>query len=156
MAAFVEKLCEHVGIVRVGPHATTFGMPYARSATYVLKDGYAIVKGFTESGFATSEYREAITAINDAEGKLVAYDRAGPPPIRLIQLNPELTNGRIIMRKHHVSEAKKPDGTVDHAKVAEGMAYWMGEIQSGRASIIAGDQSDLPNGDTLIWFVRHH
>ncbi len=155
MPAFVEKLCEHVGIVRSGPDAHVFGDPYLRSLTYAIEDGYAVPKGYADAGFSPAEYREAIRAINLATGKLVAYDRA-KTPYRTVQIDPGQTKGKIIMQKHHVNEARKADGTVDHAKLAEGAAYWMGEFQAGRAKIIAGNQDELPNGDTLIWFIRHN
>ena len=155
MAAFVEKLCEHVGVVRVGPDAHVFGDPYRYAFVYVIENGYAVCKGLADAGFSHAEYREAIDAINKSTGKLAAYDRAKTPH-RTIQKDPGQTQGKIIMHKHHVSEAKKPDGSIDHAKVAEDAAFWMGEIQAGRASIVAGDQSELPNGDTLIWFIRHN
>ncbi len=156
MPVFYEKLCEHVGIVRSGPDAHVFGDPYVRSLVVHIEGRYAVPKGFADAGFSTAEYRQAIAAINRATGKLVAYDRAKDAPYRIVQIDPGQTKGKIVMQKHHVNEAKKSDGTVDHAKLSEGAAYWMGEFQAGRAKIIAGDQSELPNGDTLIWFIRHN
>jgi hypothetical protein len=154
MPAFVEKLCEHVGIVRVGPHAHKYGDPYRWAVTYLLENGYAVLKGYADAGFSAAEYREAITAINDAEGKLVAYDRSKDKTSRTVfQVSPTQTQGKIIM--HKVTDAIKPDGTIDHAEVARGAAYWMGELQKGTHAIRKGGEADIGNGDTLIWFIRH-
>ncbi len=152
MPAFVEKLCEHVGVVRVGPDAHVFGDPYRYAFIYVIENGYAVCKGLADAGFNPAEYREAIQAINHATGKLASYDRA-KTPYRTVQKDLGQTEGKIIMHKAH--EAIKADGTVDHVKVAEGAAYWMQQIQSGAYKLITGGEAELGGGNTLIWFVRH-
>jgi hypothetical protein len=55
---------------------------------------------------------------------------------------------------HHIDEAKKPDGTIDHGIMLEHAAHAAGQIAQGHYHIVDAGQSTLHNGDVLGWFVR--
>lgn len=148
MGAFVEKLCVHCGLVRFGPLANNYGDPYDGSVPYVIEDRYAVLKGFSDRGICASEYRAIIHAINDAEGKLVAYDRLTSHPYRMAQIE---LKGPLFMTKHtipHTSEALSP---VDHM-IAIGKA---GEnIKAGHSTLLDHSglnvsEQDLGDGTVL-------
>jgi hypothetical protein len=119
VAAFAEKLCDHCGVVRVGPMARAYGDPYEYSVTYVERGAFAEPVGFDHPKISKSDFADILRAINRATGKLVAYDRAGPPPTRLVQINPELIEGRISMSAHksHTHVPSPEDALDAHGKI---------------------------------------
>jgi hypothetical protein len=112
--AFAEHLCEHCLLVRVGA-AGPFPAPYRYSVTFVMRGEFAEAVGFSQRKVAPSDFETVIRLVNKATGKLVAYDRAGSPPTRVVQIDPGLINGRILMthrKPHHASHANTdtPEG----------------------------------------------
>lgn len=120
----LEHLCEHCGVVRVGANAP-FPAPYLYSVTFVIRGAYAEPVGFDHRRITPSEFKAIISSINQATGKLVAYDRAGVPPSRVVQINPGLTKGKIAMTidRSHLSKTHVPspahaqhrDGSIDES-----------------------------------------
>jgi hypothetical protein len=102
--AFVEHLCEHCGIVRVGPDAAALPDDYVYSVTYILKQlgtrgVFAVPIGFSRKGLPHDEAELIVRTINGASGKLVAYWRKRPRPHWLAQIPPDETGGRIAMER---------------------------------------------------------
>lgn len=128
MGAFSESLCDHVGLVRIGALARAYGDPYDYSLTYVIRGEYAEPVGFEHKQITPTDFKDIIRSINQATGKLVAYDRAGPPWTRVVQIDPKLTKGRIVMAidRSHLSKthipsparAQKRDGSINMKTVA--------------------------------------
>lgn len=106
MDVFVERLCEHCGVVRVGATGP-FPAPYRYSVTYVIRDGFAEPVGFDHQKATPREFHAVIASINRATGKLVAYTRAGNPELRIVQIDPSTTKGKIVMHRKpkHVAHA---------------------------------------------------
>lgn len=122
VAAHVAHLCEHCICIRVGASGP-FPAPYRYSVFAVHSGEFAEIVGFDHPRPAYSEYKAVIQLLNQATGKLVAYDRAGPPPTRHIQLDPGLTKGKLVMAidRSHLSKthipsparAQKRDGSIN-------------------------------------------
>ncbi|HEY2010507.1 MAG TPA: hypothetical protein VGH23_16075 [Rhizomicrobium sp.] len=104
MQAFVEHLCPHCGLVRVGPDAAVLGDDYLYSVAYVIEwvgelGLFAVPKGFDHKNLEQSEAELIVRKINEASGKLVAYWRKRPRPHWLAQIPPDETGGRIAMKR---------------------------------------------------------
>jgi hypothetical protein len=106
MDAFVEHLCEHVVLIRVGAGGS-FPAPYRYSVTVRTHGSHAEPVGFDHPKISRSEFELLIRTINSVTGKLVAYDRAGPPVRRMIQLCLKSTKGKIVMAPYN---ARGEDG----------------------------------------------
>lgn len=112
-----------------------FPAPYRYSVTYVERGDYAEPVGFDQPKIMDSDYEDIIRTINEATGKLVAYDRA--PFHRVTQINPKLTKGRIVMHKHHVSEAHKNDGTIDQTAALIGTLDACVSVLKGELKLVS-------------------
>lgn len=72
MKAFVERLCEHSGIVRVGPECEKYGDPYEYAVAYYVEGPDAIVKALVvptedneEHGLKPSHLAACTRALRD-------------------------------------------------------------------------------------------
>jgi|SRR6185295_8827418 len=154
MTAYVEHLCEHCGIVRVGADAP-FPAPYRYSVTFVIRGAYAEPVGFDHPKISPTDFFDIISSINQATGKLVAYDRAGVPPSRVVQIDPRLTKGKIIMSKHQhrsAHEAKKADGSVDQNTVLVHSVEAILAILKGDLKIVKADNSQDSHNPKLMHY----
>lgn len=141
--AYVEHLCEHCLLVRVGAIGP-FPAPYRYSVTFVQRDGWSEGVGFDHKGATPEEFEAVIRLVNQVTGKLVAYWRAGPPPIRVVQIDPGLINGKILMSKdkhqhRHAHEAKKDDGSLDQNTVLIHSLEAIIAVLKGELKIVGGD-----------------
>jgi hypothetical protein len=50
MKAFVERLCDHAGIVRIGPNCEKYGDPYEYAVCYHVEETDAVVKALVSDG----------------------------------------------------------------------------------------------------------
>lgn len=87
MQAFVEKFCEHAGVVRAGPDAIAFGAPYDFAVAYKVDGQRAIIKGLVANGSFTNAHARAIIAALRAIGLLAVWERAN-------KKRPHLVRGR--------------------------------------------------------------
>lgn len=74
MRAFIEQLCSHTGIVRVGPHAEKFGDPYDGAVVYLIDGETAHIKGLTSGGISFAHYK-ALSAILGLRGLKPKWQR---------------------------------------------------------------------------------
>lgn len=139
MTAYAEQLCEHCGIVRVGA-AGPFPADYRYSVTYIDRGEYAEPIGFDAPKIRREDFDAIVRTINEATGKLVAYDRA--PNSRVIQINPTLTQGKIVMTKHahHVDEAKTADGSIDQTVAVQHTLEACVAILGGKLKLVHMEQ----------------
>lgn len=144
--AYVEHLCAHCCIVRVGA-AGPFPAPYRYSVFAVHSGDYAEIVGFDHPDPAPSEYRTVIALLNKATGKLVAYDRAGPPPTRVVQIDPGLIKGKIAMTKLHTHvttpNAVKKDDTIDKSELAKDSEHARDAFLHGRETMLDVGRVDV-------------
>lgn len=156
---FVEQLCDHCGVVRVGAIAP-FPAAYDYSVTYVIRGEFAEPVGFDHPKISRSDFADIIRAINQATGKLVAYDRAGPPPTRVVQIHPGLIEGRIVMAAHkshsHIPspEDAMKDGKPDLAAFDTDGAQAREVFLSGKETLL--DAKRLVCQDGSVWDMFHH
>lgn len=100
MDVYAEHLCEHCILIRVGA-VGPFPAPYRYSVTVVHSGEYAEAVGFDHKHITADEFESAAKLINQVTGKLLAYDRAGPPSVRVVQKDPSLTKGKVVMSNHY-------------------------------------------------------
>jgi len=124
MRCHIELIDEPTGCLRLDAEGP-FPFPYRYAVHFKRGGEYAEPFGFDHESFTPSEFQYIIRQINQATGKLVAYWRAVPRPHRVVQIDPGLVNGRIVMKKQHpphvhkhASEAIGSDGAVDQNEVA--------------------------------------
>lgn len=143
MDVYLEKLCEHCGVVRVGA-SSPFPSPYQYSVTYVIRGAYAEPVGFDHPKISPTDFQAIISSINQATGKLVAYDRAGMPPSRVVQIDPRLIKGKILMSKHahHVDEAKR-DGAVNQIIAVQHTLEACAKILGGSLTLVSMKQEGV-------------
>jgi hypothetical protein len=127
--------------------------------TYIERDGFAELVGFDHRKFSLAEYRAVILSINHSTGKLVAYDRAGPPPLRIVQQPPSQTKGKIVMlhkRPKNVAHAINVDtGEVDERKVADELENSVIPLlRSGRLKLRNPTETKLDDGWDRLSFER--
>lgn len=147
----VERLCEHCGIARVGADGP-FPSPYRYSVTFVERGEFAEPVGFDHPKICREDFDSIIRAINEATGKLVAYDRA--PFHRVIQINPALTKGKIVMTKHahHVSEAKNHDGSINQFTAVQHTLEACVAILAGKLTLVHMEQSPVEGHHNRVRF----
>lgn len=64
MKAFVERFCDHGGIVRSGPECDSFGKPYSFAVAYSVQGRQARIKGLVAgSTFSRPHARAIIKAL---------------------------------------------------------------------------------------------
>jgi hypothetical protein len=156
VTAFIEHLCEHCLLVRVGA-AGPFPAPYRYSVTFVLRGDFAEPVGLCQRKIAPSDFETVIRLVNKTTGKLVAYDRAGPPPTRVVQIDPGLINGRILMthrKPHNVSHAVGHDGKVDHKAVAAELRHVADLLDAGKIDLRNGSETPIGDGWDRVSFER--
>ena len=148
MDAYVEHI--RGGLVRVG--ASKAPEPYQYSVTYDDRGPYAVIKGFWHKRISRTEFETIIRTINQASGKLVAYERAGFPSIQIRQVDPTLTKGRIVMHKHHVNEAINADGSINQVLAVQCTLDACVEILAGRLKLISMEQTGVADHPARIKF----
>lgn len=149
MSAYAEKLCEHCGIIRVGA-AGPYPEPYRYSVTYIERGEWAEPVGFDTPKIRREDFDAIVRCINEATGKLVAYNRA--PFYRVFQINPALTKGKIVMHKHHVKEAINADGSINQVLAVQCTLDACVEILAGRLKLISMDQTAVASQPQRIKF----
>jgi hypothetical protein len=161
----VEHLCDDCILVRVGARGP-FPAPYRYSVTVVERDGFAEPVGFDHKDPTPSEFETVIRKINKVTGKLVAYWRAGPPPIRYVQIDPGLIKGRILMAsqvdRSHLSKthipsparAQKRDGSINMKIVETDYKKAVSAFSSGKESLLNVERVVYADGSVVDMF--HH
>lgn len=59
MKAFVERLCDHAGIVRSGPNTEKYGDPFEYACAYLIEGVNLIIKGLVADGGLATAHRVA-------------------------------------------------------------------------------------------------
>lgn len=101
-----------------------------------------------------------IKTINKATGILVAYDRAGPSPIRVVQIDPGLIKGKIRMSAHkskthvHSPEHALKDGKVQLQELESGSAHANQMFGEGKEIMLDVKRLVLADGSVIDMF--HH
>lgn len=143
---YAEHLCEHCCMVRIGANAP-FPADYSYSVTGVKRDGFLEIVGFDHPKIKSEDKKDIIRKFNEVTGRLVTYLRAGPPPVRVTQIDPRLTEGRIVMTRkpHHASHATATDGTVDKKAVAAELRHVADLLDADKLDL--RNMSETPLGD---------
>lgn len=74
MHAFVEWLCPHAGIVRVGPEARQYGDQFTYAVAFRVAEKIALIKALVATGFNVSYSRPIIAALR-ADGYASVWER---------------------------------------------------------------------------------
>lgn len=75
MFAFIEWLCEHAGIIRVGPKAKKYGDPFDFAVAILLNGQTAIIKGLVADGKFRLAHAKAIISLLETLGYGTDWER---------------------------------------------------------------------------------
>lgn len=140
MKAFLEPLCEHAGIVRVGPCAERYGDPYDYAVVYLIEDGTAHVKALTspDGNFSLAHHRAIVAALQMP----VLWQRITDNGVRTMAHTP--------LHAKHGAKLGRQD---DQNKVVEVASHYLDEIKAGRMKVEVIGEIDLGNGKYVRSFV---
>lgn len=133
-------------MVRVGANAP-FPADYSYSVVAVIREPMLEIVGFDHPKIKGDDHESIIRKFNEVTGRPVTYLRAGPPPVRVTQIDPRLTEGRIVMTRkpHHASHATATDGTVDKKAVAAELRHVADLLDADKLDL--RNMSETPLGD---------
>lgn len=144
-------------MIRVGPVAHEFWDDYRFFTVFRIEGDLAVIKGFDHPDISREEYESIVRCINAVEPELrVAYDRAGSPPIRMIQTDPGETKGKIVMSKeplHKVAAAVTLSG-INKTEFLAGARHALTQYEQGHIDFTNAGETPFSPGHTLIWAVR--
>jgi hypothetical protein len=73
--AFIERLCDHAGVVRAGPQCEKYGDPFDYAIAYLIEGEFAIIKGLVADGGLSTAHRIACFRALRAIGLTPKWER---------------------------------------------------------------------------------
>ena len=143
--------------MRVG--ASKHGEPYQYSVTYDDSGEYAVIKGFYHKNVTHEDFELIVKTINEASGKLVAYERIGRALI--VQKDLDTTKGKIVMSVHKSKStiqspvvAQKDNKKIDLKVLLAGSQQAAKMFQTGKETMLNVERVVLADGSVIDMF--HH
>jgi len=156
MPGFIQYLSNPTAILRVWGQTLGSKEKYKRSVTLEIHGRLAHLQGY-DQGIEPGLFTEAMKELFRGGFLTAMFERLGPPHRVLFNI---LGPKGVISMKHvksklqKAADAKHPDGSLDHQKIAAGAEDAKAKYLSGEEILL--DFFDLPLHDGSVMTVFHH